>query len=124
MRYIVDDVPAAVVFYGILGFEDAGPHVPGFALLRGHGITLLLNQPGAGGAGHAADDGTLPAPGGWNRFQLVVADVHTEVERLEREGVPVRMHVVDGNAGAQAVVEDPSGNPVELFTPADAPARP
>ena len=118
VRYIVEDLPAAVAFYGLLGFENAGPDVPGFALLRGHGITLLLNKPGAGGAGHAADDGTLPAPGGWNRFQLVVPDVRSEVERLEREGVPVRMSVVDGNAGAQAVVEDPSGNPVELFTPA------
>ncbi len=118
VRYIVDDVPAAVEFYGLLGFENAGPDVPGFALLRGHGITLLLNKPGAGGAGHPADDGSLPAPGGWNRFQLVVADVRAEVGHLERAGVAVRMSVVDGNAGAQAVVEDPSGNPVELFQPA------
>ena len=118
VRYIVEDVPAAVAFYALLGFENAGPDVPGFALLKGHGITLLLNAPGAGGAGHAADDGTMPAPGGWNRFQVVVADARTEVERLERAGVAVRMHVVDGNAGAQAVVEDPSGNAVELFTPA------
>ena len=118
IRYIVEDVPAAVQFYGRLGFENAGPDVPGFALLRGHGITLLLNAPGAGGAGHAADDGSMPAPGGWNRFQLVVPDVRAEVERLVGAGVRVRMSVVDGNAGAQAVVEDPAGNPVELFTPA------
>ena len=118
VRYIVEDVPEAVAFYERLGFENAGPRAPGFALLRGHGLTLLLNVPGAGGAGHAADDGSTPAPGGWNRFQIVVRDVRAHLEQLERDGVPVRMSVVDGQAGAQAVIEDPSGNPVELFTPA------
>jgi len=116
-RYIVDDVPEAVQFYVRLGFEDVGPRVEGFALLSGHGMRLLLNAPGAGGAGHAADDGGTPRPGGWNRIQVVVPDVGQEVERLTTAGVTVRMSPVAGRAGTQAVVEDPAGNPVELFAP-------
>ena len=116
-RYIVDDVPAAVQFYARLGFEDVGPAAEGFAMLSGHGMRLLLNAPGAGGAGHAADDGTVPSAGGWNRIQLLVPDVGPEVERLAAAGVPVRMSPVAGRAGTQAVVEDPAGNPVELFAP-------
>ena len=116
-RYIVDDVPTAVQFYIRLGFEDTGPRAEGFALLSGHGLRLLLNAPGAGGAGHAADDGAMPSPGGWNRIQLLVPDVASEVERLASAGVTVRMSPVTARAGTQAVVEDPAGNPVELFAP-------
>ena len=116
-RYIVEDVPAAVEFYGRLGFADTGPRAEGFALLTGHGMRLLLNAPGAGGAGHAADNGSTPAPGGWNRVQVVVPDVAQAVDRLADAGVPVRMSAVEGRAGTQAVVDDPSGNPVELFAP-------
>ena len=117
-RYIVDDVPEAVRFYRRLGFEDVGPRAAGFALLSGHGMRLLLNAPGAGGAGHDADDGGTPSPGGWNRIQVVVPEVGREVDRLAAAGVTVRMSPVAGRAGTQAVVEDPAGNPVELFAPA------
>ncbi|GGR45479.1 catechol 2,3-dioxygenase-like lactoylglutathione lyase family enzyme [Nocardioides luteus] len=117
-RYIVDDIPAAVAFYRELGFEDVGPKVGGFAMLDGHGLRLFLNAPGAGGAGHVADDGTVPSPGGWGRIQIVVADLDEELRRLVDVGVQVRTSRVDGVGGAQAVIEDPAGNPVELFTPA------
>jgi len=117
VRYIVDDVRAAVAFYALLGFEDVGPEAEGFAMLRGHGLRLLLNVPGAGAAGQAADDGRTPEPGGWSRFQVVVDDVATELERLRDAGVPVRTGVVEAGGRTQAVVEDPSGNPVELFAP-------
>ena len=118
VRYIVDDVPAAAEFYTRLGFEDVGPKSEGFALMRGHGLRLLLNTPGAGGAVRPSDDGRTPAPGGWNRIQVEVGDVTAEVARLEHAGGRVRTSVVEGRGGSQAVVEDPSGNPVELFSPA------
>ncbi len=117
-RYIVDDIPAAVAFYRELGFEDVGPKVGGFAMLSGHGLRLMLNAPGSGGAGQAADDGTVPTPGGWNRIQLEVPDVDGEVQRLSAAGARVRTGHVDGRGGTQAVIEDPAGNPVELFASA------
>lgn len=117
-RYIVDDITAAVAFYRELGFEDVGPRAGGFAMLEGHGLRLMLNTPGAGGAGQAADDGTVPSPGGWGRIQLEVADVDQEVRRLSDAGVRVRTRRIDGRGGAQALVEDPAGNAVELFAPA------
>ena len=117
-RYIVDDIPAAVAFYRELGFEDVGPKVGGFAMLEGRGLRLMLNKPGAGGAGHAGDDGTMPTPGGWSRIQIEVVDLDGELRRLTDAGVQVRTGRVDGRGGAQAIVEDPAGNPVELFTPA------
>ncbi|MFE6508235.1 VOC family protein [Nocardioides sp. NPDC057767] len=117
-RYIVDDVPAAVAFYRELGFEDVGPRAGGFAMLEGHGLRLMLNSPGAGGAGQAADDGRVPSPGGWSRIQLEVADVDEELRRLTEAGAQVRTSRIDGRGGTQAVIEDPAGNAVELFTPA------
>lgn len=117
-RYIVDDIPAAVAFYRELGLEDVGPRAAGFAMLEGRGLRLMLNTPGAGGAGQAADDGSRPSPGGWGRIQLEVSDLDKEVRRLRDVGVKVRTSRVDGRGGSQAVVEDPAGNPVELFTPA------
>ena len=116
-RYIVDDVPAAVQFYSGLGFEDTGPRAEGFALLTGHGLRLLLNAPGAGGAGHDADDSRMPSPGGWNRIQVVVPDGRDRgrtARGLRCDGPDVAGR---GRAGTQAVVEDPAGNPVELFAP-------
>lgn len=115
VRYIVEDVEAAIGFYrDALGFEVDMHPAPGFAALSRDGLQLLLNAPGAGGAGIA---GGRPEPGGWNRFRLEVGDLGAEVERLRRIGVAFRGDVVAGNAGDQVLVEDPAGNPVELFQP-------
>lgn len=118
IRYIVNDVPAAVAFYQRLGFADTGVGASGFALLRGYGVRLMLNAAGAGGAGQPADDGARPAPGGWNRIQIEVADVSDAMARVVEAGGAVRTSVTVGRGGRQAVVDDPSGNPLELFTPA------
>lgn len=120
VRYIVDDVEAAVAFYTQhLGFGvQMGPK-PGFAILARDDLKLLLNEPGAGGAGHAGEEeGTPPAPGGWNRFQLEVDDLDEVVKRLADAGVTFRGGVAEGAGGRQILVEDPSGNPIELFEPA------
>jgi len=116
VRYIVEDVGAATDFYrDQLGFKlemDA----PGFAALSLDGLRLLLNAPGAGGAGLA---GGNPQPGGWNRFQLEVPDLDETMERLQSRGVKFRGDPVQGKGGKQVLVEDPSGNPIELFQPGD-----
>jgi catechol 2,3-dioxygenase-like lactoylglutathione lyase family enzyme len=120
VRYIVDDVAAAVGFYTEhLGFDvEMGP-LPGFAILVRGDLRLLLNQPGAGGAGRAGEQpGAPPAPGGWSRFQLVTDDIDAEVERLRGAGVTFRGVMAEGPGGRQILVADPSGNPVELFEPA------
>lgn len=98
---------------------------PGFAALSRDGLRLLLNQPGAGGAGRAGsgEGGGAPAPGGWNRFQITVDDLESTVERLRHEGARFRGGIVEGRGGDQALVEDPSGNPVELLQPADRSPR-
>lgn len=115
VRYIVDDVDQAIGFYrDHLGFELALHPAPGFALLRKGQLCLLLNAPGAGGAGRA---GGRPEPGGWNRFQLTVSDLDATLARLHDAGVGVRSEVVTGNGGNQALVQDPAGNLVELFQP-------
>jgi catechol 2,3-dioxygenase-like lactoylglutathione lyase family enzyme len=121
VRYIVDDVEEAVDFYvNRLGFELEMLAPAGFAMLSRQGLRLLLNKPGAGGAGQAASDGRLPSPGGWNRFQIEVADLDEEVAALRDAGTSFRNEIVAGRAGSQIVFEDPSGNPIELFQPADA----
>ena len=118
--YIVDDVDRAVAFYrDRLGFEVQMHPAPGFAMLSRGELRLLLNVPGAGGAGRAGE-GATPAPGGWNRFQLVTGDLDELVGRLREHGVTVRTGIVVGKGGRQALIEDPSGNPAELFEPADA----
>lgn len=118
VRYIVSDVSAAIPFYTEhLGFELKINPAPGFAMLARDDLRLMLNAPGAGGAGTSADDGSAPAPGGWSRFQLEVADIEAEVDRLRDAGCAFRTGVVEGNGGKQALVEDPSGNVVELFEP-------
>jgi catechol 2,3-dioxygenase-like lactoylglutathione lyase family enzyme len=114
VRYIVEDVDAALGFYrDRLGFTVDLHPAPGFAALSKDGLRLLLNAPGAG----AGTAGGAPAPGGWNRFQLEVEDLRGLVASLRGAGVPFRGDVVEGNGGDQALVEDPSGNMVELFQP-------
>ena len=118
VRYIVNDVEAAVAFYSAeLGFFIDLQGAPGFAALSRGDLRLLLNRPGAGGAGHAARDGQRPAPGGWNRIQIEVEDLAATVARLKAAGCTFRGEIVVGNGGSQALVEDPSSNLVELFSP-------
>lgn len=117
VRYIVTDVDAAIRFYtDLLGFRlDLHP-APGFAALSKGNLRLLLNRPGAGGAGQAVG-GEAPAPGGWNRFQFPVEDLAATVTRLKQAGARLRGDIVVGNGGSQCLVEDPAGNPIELFQP-------
>ena len=119
VRYIVADIDAAIAFYTeMLGFRvDIHPG-PGFASLSKGDLQLLLNQPGAGGAGQAMPDGQMPAPGGWNRIQIEAEDLAATVERLKGGGCRFRNEIVIGNGGKQVLLEDPSGNPIELFEPA------
>jgi catechol 2,3-dioxygenase-like lactoylglutathione lyase family enzyme len=119
VRYFVDDVDAAIEFYcGNLGFEEVMHPAPAFAMLSRGDLRLVLSAPGGGpGGGQAMPDGTLPAPGGWNRFQLEVSDLESLVGRLRAAGASFRNEIVTGVGGKQILVEDPSGNPVELFEP-------
>jgi catechol 2,3-dioxygenase-like lactoylglutathione lyase family enzyme len=118
VRYIVDDVDAAIAFYcDHLGFTVQMRPAPPFAMLsRGDDLRLLLSAPsGRGGGGMTLADGRVPQPGGWNRFQLEVEDLDAEVERLRAAGVTFRSDVIRGVGGDQVLIEDPAGNPVELF---------
>jgi catechol 2,3-dioxygenase-like lactoylglutathione lyase family enzyme len=119
VRYFVDDVDAAIEFYcGLLGFQEVMHPAPPFAMLSRGDLRLLLSAPGGGpGGGAAMPDGTLPAPGGWNRFQLEVADLEELVAQLRGAGARFRNEIVAGVGGKQILVEDPAGNPVELFEP-------
>lgn len=125
VRYIVNDVDAAIGFYcGQLGFTEVMHPAPTFAMLSRGDLRLVLSAPGGGpGGGAAMADGTLPQPGGWNRFQLEVEDIEATVAALRASGAHFRNEVVTGVGGKQALVEDPSGNPVELFQPIIAEAR-
>jgi catechol 2,3-dioxygenase-like lactoylglutathione lyase family enzyme len=125
VRYIVDDVDAAIGFYcQHLGFHEVMHPAPAFAMLLRDDLRLTLSAPGGGpGGGAAMPDGTLPAPGGWNRFSLEVDDLDGLVERLRDEGVHFRNDIVTGVGGKQILVEDPAGNPVELFEPIIAEAH-
>jgi catechol 2,3-dioxygenase-like lactoylglutathione lyase family enzyme len=118
VRYIVRDVDAAIPFYTeLLGFKVDMHPAPGFASLSRENLQLLLNRPGAGGAGQAMPAGQLPAPGGWNRIQIEVEDLEATVEKLKSAGGRFRNEIVTGNGGKQILIEDPSGNPIELFQP-------
>jgi len=118
VRYIVDDVEAAASFYTErLGFSVEFNPGPGFAVLSRGDLHLLLNEPGAGGAGQPMPDGRKPEPGGWNRIQLEVDDLAGEVEALHDTGAHFRNEIVGGRGGNQILLEDPSGNPIELFEP-------
>jgi catechol 2,3-dioxygenase-like lactoylglutathione lyase family enzyme len=119
VRYIVDDVEEAVVFYTErLGFELAMRPAPGFASLTRGPLRLLLNEPsGPGGAAQPMPDGRKPEPGGWNRIQLEVDDLTAEVGALREAGARFRNEIVTGRGGKQILLDDPSGNPIELFEP-------
>jgi catechol 2,3-dioxygenase-like lactoylglutathione lyase family enzyme len=119
VRYIVDDVDAAIAFYSErLGFHEDMHPAPTFAMLSRGELRLVLSAPsGAGGGGQAMPDGTMPEPGCWNRLMFEVGDLEAAVAALRKAGVRFRNDVVTGFGGKQILLEDPSGNPVELFQP-------
>ena len=118
VRYMVDDVAAAIDFYTThLGFEVRTNAAPAFADATRGNLRLLLSGP-ASSAGRPMPDGATPAPGGWNRIHLIVPDLAGDVARLRDAGVPFRNDVVVGPGGSQILLEDPAGNVVELFQPA------
>ena len=125
VRYFVNDVDEAIAFYTAhLGFALRMHPAPAFAMLDRGDLRLILSQPGGGpGGGQAMPDGTLPAPGGWNRFSIEVTDLAPLVDQLRAAGCRLRSEVVVGVGGKQVVVDDPSGNPVELFEPTIPEAR-
>lgn len=120
VRYMVDDVEAAVDFYTThFGFTVRSNAAPAFAdVVRGN-LRLLLSGPKSS-AGRPMPDGRTPAPGGWNRIHFIVDDIAAESERLRSAGVPFRNEIVSGPGGRQVLAEDPAGNPIELFQPAGA----
>jgi catechol 2,3-dioxygenase-like lactoylglutathione lyase family enzyme len=118
VRYMVDDVATSVTFYTeLLGFEPLTNASPAFADVKRGNLRLLLSGPRSS-AGRPMPDGATPGPGGWNRIHLVVDDIDTEVRRLRDAGAPFRNDIVEGPGGKQILLEDPSGNVVELFQPA------
>jgi catechol 2,3-dioxygenase-like lactoylglutathione lyase family enzyme len=125
VRYIVDDVDDAIDFYcGQLDFEEVMHPAPTFAMLSRGELRLALSAPsGKGGGGQAMPDGRVPEPGGWNRFMLEVGDLDGIVARLREAGVRFRNEIVTGVGGRQVLLDDPAGNPVELFEPSVPEAR-
>jgi catechol 2,3-dioxygenase-like lactoylglutathione lyase family enzyme len=119
VRYIVNDVDAAIAFYcGRLGFTEVMHPAPAFAMLTRGDLRLVLSAPNPqGGGGQSMPDGTKPEPGGWNRFAIEVDDLEALVEDLRKTGVHFRSEIITGMGGNQILVDDPSGNPVELFQP-------
>jgi catechol 2,3-dioxygenase-like lactoylglutathione lyase family enzyme len=117
VRYIVDDVDESIAFYTAhLGFELRMSAAPAFAdVVRGN-LRLLLSGPTSSG-GRTLPDGRQPEPGGWNRIHLIVDDIEAEVKRLSDDGLAFRSEIIRGPGGAQCVLDDPSGNPIELFQP-------
>jgi catechol 2,3-dioxygenase-like lactoylglutathione lyase family enzyme len=125
IRYIVHDVDAAIAFYrDHLGFTEVMHPAPAFAMMSLGDLRLLLSAAGGGqGGGQATPDGAVPEPGGWNRFSLEVGDLDAAVDDLRAQGVPFRNEIVNGIGGRQILVQDPSGNLVELFEPVLPEAR-
>ena len=123
VRYMVDDVDESIAFYTHhLGFEVLTNASPAFADVKRGNLRLLLSGPRSS-AGRPMPDGTTPGPGGWNRIHLIVDDIATEVGRLRNGGASFRNDVVEGPGGKQILLQDPSGNVVELFEPADTPPQ-
>jgi catechol 2,3-dioxygenase-like lactoylglutathione lyase family enzyme len=118
VRYMVDDIDAAIAFYTThFGFKPLTRYAPAFADVTRGDLRLLLSAR-TSSAGRPMPDGRQPVPGGWNRIQLIVDDIEAEVTRLRAAGVPFRNDVIKGPGGAQVLIEDPAGNPIELFQPA------
>ena len=119
VRYMVNDVAASVAFYeGKLGFKLDLPASPYFAALSRGGVQLLLSPTkGPGGASQPMPDGQRPVPGGWNRLVIYTPDVQGETERLRKAGVSFRNQIIAGPGGREILLDDPSGNPIELFQP-------
>jgi catechol 2,3-dioxygenase-like lactoylglutathione lyase family enzyme len=125
VRYIVNDVDAAIAFYcQNLGFIEVMHPAPAFAMLMRGDLRLVLSAPNpAGGGGQPMPDGRNQEPGGWNRFAIEVSDLGATVETLREAGARFRNDIVTGVGGKQILLEDPSGNPVELFQPMAPEAR-
>ena len=120
VRYMVDDVEAAIDFYTRhLGFTLGTSMAPAFADVRRGALRLLLSGP-ASSAGRPMPDGRTPEPGGWNRIHFIVEDLAAEVEQLRSAGLTFRNDIVSGPGGQQILLDDPAGNPIELFQPAGA----
>jgi len=118
VRYMVDDVDAAIEFYSkLLGFEILTSAAPAFADVKRGNLRLLLSGP-ASSAGRPMPDGRTPGPGGWNRIHFIVDDIEAEVTRLRDAGATFRNDILTGPGGKQILLEDPSNNVVELFQPA------
>ena len=118
VRYIVNNVDDAIRFYTQnLGFKVDFHPAPGFAALSKESLKLFLNQPGAGGAGQTMRDGAVPSPGGWNRFQIESENLEKLVTELKNKGANFRSEIITGQGGKQALLQDPSGNLIELFEP-------
>jgi catechol 2,3-dioxygenase-like lactoylglutathione lyase family enzyme len=126
VRYIVNDVDAAIAFYTKhLGFHEDMHSAPIFAMLSRGDLRLVLSAPSGAntGGGSVLPDGRTPEPGGWNRFAVQVDDITAVISQLRQAGVHFRSDVIDGVGGRQAIIEDPSGNPIELFEPGRPEAR-
>jgi catechol 2,3-dioxygenase-like lactoylglutathione lyase family enzyme len=119
VRYMVSDVEAAIAFYVThLGFTLISKTLPAFADVSRGDLRLLLSGPKSS-AGRSMPDGAVPVPGGWNRIELVVDDLRAEVQRLREAGLKFRNEIVTGPGGSQILLEDPSGNLIEFFQPAE-----
>ena len=116
VRYLVNDVDAALPFYKALGFKLTDRWAPPFAIVKRKGLSLWLSGPGTS-ARKKLRSGSVPEPGGWNRLVLEVKDIATTVAKLDALGIKFRSKPIKGPGGQQALVEDPSGNPIELFQP-------
>jgi catechol 2,3-dioxygenase-like lactoylglutathione lyase family enzyme len=118
VRYLVNDVDASLPFYRALGFKLADRWGPPFAVMKGHGLSVWLSGPGTS-ARKKLKSGATPEPGGWNRLVIPVKDIAATVEKLQGLGVTFRATPIKGPGGQQALIEDPSGNPIEIFQPRD-----